>query len=130
MPASQGGCEAQVGSQPRHLHLLLATSPVGLLGLAQDLFRDGMLANHRIGHDGIFHFHTRSDFLIGIRESQKPEQEVTASLDPDFLKVPDDPSTSEITSGSAQRSLSSAPCLEQPPPSFSSCYTSVLFIPL
>lgn len=64
---------------------------MGLPGLAQDLFREGMLANQRIGHDGIFHFHIRSDFLIGIRESQKPEQEVTASLDPGFLKVLDDP---------------------------------------
>ena len=103
---------------------------MGLPGFTQDLFRDGMLANHRIGHDGIFHFHIRSDFLIGIRESQKPEQEVTASLDPGFLKVANDPPTSEIASGSAQRSLSSAPGLEQPPQSFSSCYTSVLFIPL
>lgn len=52
-----------------HLHFLLEASPMGLAGLcSEDLFRDGMLENHRIGHDGILHFHNRSDFLNGTRD--------------------------------------------------------------
>ena len=101
VPASQGSCGVQVGPHPwgawrwavapTPLAFPPAASPGGLPGLAQGLFRDGMLENHRIGHDGVFYLHIRSDFFIGIRESQKPEQEVTASLDPGFLKMPDGP---------------------------------------
>lgn len=68
IPTSQCRCEIQVGYHPQTTwHQKVVPSPIytssweplqGALLASEDLLRDVMLENHRMGHSGILYFQT------------------------------------------------------------------------